>query len=65
MSDNLVNPKQDEEILCRRCGRRLKGIKSRELGFGPACYKAWKSERLQHVGLFSNIDSVGDDNGKG
>ena len=49
--------KQDEEILCRRCGRRLRGVKSRELGFGPACYKAWKSERIQRVGLFSDTGS--------
>ena len=49
--------KQDEEILCRRCGRRLKGTKSRELGFGPSCYKAWKSERIQRVGLFGDMES--------
>lgn len=52
--------KQDDEILCRRCGRRLRGSKSRELGFGPACYRAWKGERIKQLGLFSSL--AGDEN---
>lgn len=24
--------------LCNRCGRRLKGAKSKERGYGPVCY---------------------------
>jgi len=29
----------DETVFCRRCGRKLKSAKAKELGFGPACYK--------------------------
>lgn len=26
-------------MICSICGRRLKSTKSRELGYGPVCYK--------------------------
>lgn len=26
-------------MTCAICGRRLKNLKSRELGYGPVCYK--------------------------
>lgn len=26
-------------MICSICGRRLKSAKSRELGYGPGCYK--------------------------
>lgn len=26
-------------MICSICGRRLKSAKSRELGYGPVCYK--------------------------
>ncbi len=34
-----------ESKVCRRCGRKLKSLKSRELGMGEVCYKKWCEER--------------------
>lgn len=45
-----------DKVLCRRCGRVLKGEKSKELGFGPNCYKIWKNERFQRISLFDKGD---------
>ena len=28
---------------CFRCNRQLKSLESKKLGFGPTCYKKWKS----------------------
>ena len=60
MSDN--EPKQnevvdDEKVYCRRCGRLLIGSSSKELGFGPTCYRIWKKEHSQQIPLFD----MGDD----
>lgn len=30
---------QKETVFCRRCGRKLKSVKAKQLGFGPSCYK--------------------------
>lgn len=55
------NPEKDEEIIfCKRCGRKLLGEHSKELGFGPTCYKAWKKERSQQIQLFDIGDSDGE-----
>lgn len=32
--------------VCIRCGRKLKNEESRELGFGPTCYKKWQVESI-------------------
>ena len=29
----------DEKKYCLRCGKELKSIESKKLGFGPTCYK--------------------------
>lgn len=49
---------ENDKVFCKRCGRLLRGEKSRELGFGPSCYHAWKKERSLQVRLFD----VGDKN---
>ena len=33
-------------VYCRRCGRKLVDLKSREVGFGPKCFELWKMENL-------------------
>lgn len=43
---------QNQSHLCRRCGRKLKSEKSKERGFGDACYKKWVAEH-GHKKLFS------------
>lgn len=43
---------EDEVILCHRCGRVLKGERSKQLGYGPSCYIMWKKERSQQKQLF-------------
>ena len=46
--------KNDGVIYCRRCGRKLNGIKSRELGFGKKCYELWIAEQNEsQPNLFS------------
>lgn len=42
-----------EHLVCIRCGRKLKSAESKELGFGPVCYKKWQTETLTRS-LFSN-----------
>lgn len=49
--------KDDRVIFCRRCGRKLVGSHSKELGFGPMCYKLWKRERNQQLRLFNKEES--------
>lgn len=49
--------KDDRVIFCRRCGRKLVGDHSKELGFGPMCYKLWKRERNQQLRLFNKEES--------
>lgn len=36
----------EEHPVCIRCGRKLKTEESRELGFGPTCYKKWQAESI-------------------
>lgn len=58
--DSNIDTKQasEEKILCRRCGRVLIGEASRQLGFGPTCYRAWKKERSQQIQLFTVEDNT-------
>ena len=61
--DSNIEAKQmsDEKVLCRRCGRVLLDENSKQLGFGPTCYKVWKRERSQQIQLFTVEE---DKNGK-
>ena len=34
-----------ETERCQRCGRRLKTTKSKQMGFGPGCYKKYLQEK--------------------
>ena len=43
---------KEENVYCNRCGRLLKGQRSKELGYGPSCYYLWKKERSQQIKLF-------------
>lgn len=55
-TNGVTNDK--DKVFCKRCGRLLRGERSKELGFGPSCYHAWKKERSLQVRLFD----VGDKN---
>ena len=35
------------EIRCKRCGRTLKNQKSKELGYGPTCYRIVQLQKIQ------------------
>lgn len=52
--------KEEPRVFCKRCGRLLKGVNSKELGYGPQCYRIQKLEKNQQITLF-NI-STGDAN---
>lgn len=39
--------------ICRRCGRKLRGLKSVERGYGPVCYR--KEELEQAFGGGSDL----------
>lgn len=47
----------EEVEYCKRCHRKLKDKKSRELGFGKTCYKKYMS-RERHY-LFEMNDTIG------
>ena len=34
-----------EKRYCLRCGRELKSKESRQLGFGPSCYKKYLADK--------------------
>ena len=51
-NDSGVKPEEEEVVLCHRCGRVLKGERSRKLGYGPSCYAMWQKERSQQIQLF-------------
>ena len=58
MSNNKKENVDDKVVFCRRCGRPLRGFASKELGFGPSCYRQWKRERNQQMSLFDTEDST-------
>ncbi len=33
---------EEEIFICKRCGRPLKDVKSRKIGYGPNCFKKLK-----------------------
>lgn len=45
---------QKEYLVCIRCGRKLKSEESKQLGFGPTCYKKWKNETLSKKLLYKD-----------
>ncbi len=47
----------NEKVFCNRCGRLLRGDRSKKLGYGPSCYYIWKKERSQQIRLFDEGDS--------
>lgn len=54
--DSGMNYK-DGTIYCLRCGRKLMGRKSREIGFGPKCFELWLAEqKAEQQNLFSGGD---------
>lgn len=50
-SDKIIQAEVDKEIpVCRRCGRKLKSVESRERGMGFTC---WKKYNLGPKKLFT------------
>lgn len=50
-SEKTIESSSPKDIpVCRRCGRKLKSAKSRELGMGMTC---WKKSILGHKKLFT------------
>jgi len=49
-SSQVENPSEDV-VLCKRCGRPLKDLHSKDLGMGPTCYRQYKLERSKTVDL--------------
>lgn len=39
----------NDKNICRRCHKKLKGEKSKELGFGPVCYKKYLNRKKQYL----------------
>jgi len=54
------NVEKEEQVLCRRCGKLLRGEHSKSIGFGPVCYQMWKKERLQSIQLFDKEGNIND-----
>lgn len=54
MVEDIINGKD----ICKRCHRKLKDDKSKELGFGPICYKKYlniKKTYLFDMGVNNEI----------
>ena len=54
------NVSEADIVLCKRCGRKLRGIESRRIGFGPACLKLWKKENSHPIILIDTSRGVKD-----
>ena len=39
-----LTAEKNEHEFCLRCGRKLKNLKAREIGFGPVCLRKIKQE---------------------
>lgn len=50
---------QDKIEICKRCGRKLKTVKSIKQGFGPVCWKKYLKEQEQ-IGFMDNQMSMED-----
>ena len=50
MGDNELPVKQYK--YCLRCGRKLKSMQARELGYGQVCYKKIQTQSKLHRKLF-------------
>ena len=61
MNNQITETNDENKIYCRRCGRLLVGEHSKDLGFGPTCYKAWKKEHSQQIQLFDMGDDSKDE----
>ena len=48
---NLEYPQKNTSDRCRRCGRKLKSLESKQLGFGSVCYQKYLT-RKQPIPLF-------------
>lgn len=45
----MENSILDENKICKRCHRKLKDDKSKELGFGPICYKKYLQRQKSYL----------------
>lgn len=45
MVEVIINGKD----ICKRCHRKLKDDKSKELGFGPVCYKKYLNRKKTYL----------------
>ena len=50
MEEIIIKP---DTNICKRCGRKLKNLQSRELGMGPVCFH--KATSVQRRKLFSSL----------
>ena len=39
----------NDKDICKRCHRKLKDDKSKELGFGPVCYKKYLNRKKTYL----------------
>lgn len=42
--DEIEEPPVPKDYRCKRCGRSLSSVESRERGYGPTCFKIFKLE---------------------
>ncbi len=57
-SDNTGNV-----VMCKKCGRVLKGFESKSIGYGPTCYKRIQADKCKQINLFSSSVDRGIKNG--
>lgn len=58
MENTLAMLKQEEnDNYCRRCHRKLKDEKSKQLGFGKICYLKY-IKSTQHNNYLFDIDNI-------
>lgn len=50
----------EENKICKRCHRKLKDEKSKELGFGPICYQKYLQRQKSYLFDFEITKSKSD-----
>lgn len=60
VSDSISDTDEKvEKVYCKRCGRTLRGSKSKALGYGPICYELMLEERCKRFNLLVSYPMKG------
>lgn len=52
IANTTIETSSDADVICKKCGRILKGLESKSLGYGPTCYKKVQCDKVKQINLF-------------